>query len=361
MERFFWPAGVLIAFALGLAAGAQPWRARVDSHQVERGRARGPAEPAGTAPGGGGGGEARTGSAASGTPGVGTATFRPADPSPDAAAAAAGLARPGQRAEGREGVRPPTGPRGGDTRGPAGSGSASASVDAALARFYRYLDEAAELSGRARWQRARQLVDELRAMGGAGVEALAEVLGSSASSEERRVAAQLLGDLKAAEALPVLQEVLDDDPDILLRRAAASSLRRLGTPDAASAMQSLLADPREDRFVRMSAAAGLAQMGLAQGVAGLVQIFEESNVDGRGRDLAFRTLRTLSDNDTLAFMRRLVTSDAEVTYRLQAIRFLAAQGDLQALTPLQQVMGAPAEQPSIRDAAARAVAAIGGR
>jgi len=50
-----------------------------------------------------------------------------------------------------------------------------------------------------------------------------------------------------------------------------------------------------------------------------------------------------------------------VSYRLQAIRFLAAQGDGQALGALQQVMRSPNEQPSIRDAAAQAVTVISGR
>jgi HEAT repeat protein len=106
---------------------------------------------------------------------------------------------------------------------------------------------------------------------------------------------------------------------------------------------------------------GLAQMGRPHGVAGLVQIFDESSADGRGRDAAFRVLSSLSDDRTLAFMRRLVTSSAEPSYRLQAIRVLASQGDRQAVAALQQVVQAPGEQPSLRDAAARAIAAIDGR
>jgi HEAT repeat protein len=56
----------------------------------------------------------------------------------------------------------------------------------------------------------------------------------------------------------------------------------------------------------------------------------------------------------------VVTSDAELTYRLQAIRYLATQGDRQAVSALQQIVHAPGEQPSIRDAAARALTTIGG-
>ena len=126
-------------------------------------------------------------------------------------------------------------------------------------------------------------------------------------------------------------------------------------------MQTLLANPAEDRFVRMSAAYGLAQLGNPQGVNGLVAIFEESNGDGRGREMAFRALTSLDDDRSLPFMRSLVTSGAEPGYRLQAIRFLTAMGDRQAVAALQQVAQSPIEQPSIHDAAIQALVALTGR
>ena len=111
----------------------------------------------------------------------------------------------------------------------------------------------------------------------------------------------------------------------------------------------------------MSAASGLAQMDRSQGVAGLMQVFENSSVDASGRALAFRALTSLNDERALPFMRRLVTSTAEASYRVRAMRFLQGQGDRQALPSLQQVMQSPAEPVSIRDAAAQAHAAIAGR
>jgi HEAT repeats len=231
-------------------------------------------------------------------------------------------------------------------------------VDAALERFSRYFNDTSESGRGSRWQRVRELADDLRAMGNAGSEALLRVLADGTSTEERRLAAQLAGELQVAQALPLLQNILDKDSDVLLRRAAALGLRRLETPDAAPVMQALLANPAEDRFVRMSAAYGLAQLGQALGVAGLVQIFDESAADGRGRDMAFRALSSLNDERSLPFMRQLLTSNADVSYRLQAIRFLAAQGDRQALVPLEFLMQSPTEQPSIRDAAAQAHATI---
>jgi hypothetical protein len=240
--------------------------------------------------------------------------------------------------------------------------SATPTVEAALDRFYRYLGETSGPGGQPRWQKLRELAADLRAMGDVGTDALLRVLGTgSASSDARRAAAQLAGELQLPQAQPLLQDILANDSDVLLRRAAASALRRLDTPDAVPAMETLLANPAEDRFVRMSAAYGLAQQGNPQGVNGLMQIFEESNADGRGREMAFRALTSLEDDRSLPFMRSLVTSNVEPAYRLQAIRFLTAQGDRQALGALQQIAQSPIEQPSIHDAAVQAVAALTGR
>jgi HEAT repeat protein len=234
----------------------------------------------------------------------------------------------------------------------------SPTVRDALDRFHRYLDESSGPGGLARWQRTQQLIEDLRAMGRAGEDALMRILSSGASSDERQAAARLLGELQVPRALPLLQDVIERESDLLLRRAAASGLRRLQTPESIPVLEAILANPGEDRFVRMSAASGLAQMDRSQGVAGLMQIFEEATADGRGRALAFRALTSLNDERALPFMRQLVSSDAEVSYRLRAIRFLSAQGDRQALPSLQQLMRSAAEQPSIREAAARAHATI---
>jgi hypothetical protein len=247
--------------------------------------------------------------------------------------------------------------------GHAGRGDAgpAPTADAALNRFYQYVDETNALGGLAHWQRMQQLADELRKMGPAGAEVLLQVLEAGATSDERRAAAQLLGELQVQQALPLLQNILEQDSDLPLRRAATAGLRRLQTPETVPVLEALLADSGEDRLIRMSAASGLAQMDRSQGIAGLMQVFESSNADAGGRALAFRALMSLNDERALPFMRRLVTSTAETSYRVRAMRFLTGQVDRQALPSLQQVMQSPAEPVSIRDAASQAHAAIAGR
>jgi hypothetical protein len=241
------------------------------------------------------------------------------------------------------------------------AGAPPPTVDTALDRFYQYLEALQAPEGRERGQRLRELVNELRGMGDAGGQALMQVLAAGSSSDERRAAARLLGTLQVPEALPLLRDVIQREDDPLLRRAAAAGLRQLQTPESMPVMERLLANAAEDRFVRLSAAYGLAESGKPVGVSGLAQIFEESSADGRGRAMAFRALTSLNDERPLPFMRRLMTSEAEPSYRLQAIRYVTAQGDQQALAALQALMHATNEQPSIRDAAAQAHRAISSR
>jgi len=235
-----------------------------------------------------------------------------------------------------------------------------ATVQAVLDRFYKYL-EATKTSERERWQKGRELVEEMRSMGDIPGQALMHVLTAGNDSDERRVAARMLGALHVPESLPLLREIVEGESDVLLRRAAAAGLRQLQTPDSLPVLERLLANPAEDRFIRLSAAQGLASAGRPYGVAALAQIFEEAATDGRGRDAAFRSLSGLNDDRPLPFMRQVLSSQAEPGYRLLAIRYLTARSDRSALPLLQTVMQSPTEQPSVRDAAAEAYRNLGGK
>ena len=181
--------------------------------------------------------------------------------------------------------------------------SATPTVEVALDRFYRYLEATRGT-------------------------ALMKVLAAGNDSDERRAAARLLGSLQIPQSLPLLKDIIQND---------------------------------DDRFVRLSAAYGLAESGRPLGVTALAQIFQESAADGRGRDVAFRALTSLNDERPLPFMRQVVASEAEPSYRLRAIQYLTAQGDRQSLPTLQVLMQSPTEQASIRDAAAQAYRTLGGK
>jgi hypothetical protein len=57
-------------------------------------------------------------------------------------------------------------------------------------------------------------------------------------------------------------------------------------------------------------------------------------------------------------MRQLTVLDADVSYRVAAMRFLAEPRDKEALPLLQQVLNSSREQPSVLEAAAQSHAAI---
>jgi HEAT repeat protein len=361
MGRWLWVCAFLVAFVLGLAAGRAafkgPSAADVTAEETvsrlqqqigtlqARLRARenlGPARP-----GEGNGSVSASSSSVAGTPLADRI----------AAAAIAESPIPASRP-----ARPETAASvQASTASATGSRVPAAAVEAALDRFYRYIEVTNGAEGRERWQQARDLIQDLRGMGAAAVQALMQVLSAGADSEERRAAARMLGTLQANQALPLFKDILEKEDDLLLRRAAAFGLRQLQTPDAVPMMERILGNAGEDRFVRMSAAYGLAQSGRAAGVNGLVQIFEESTADGRGREMAFRSLTSLNDERAVPFMRQLVTSQAEPGYRLRAIQYLSSQGDRQSLATLQAIIQSPSEQASIRDAATQAYSVINSR
>ena len=290
------------------------------------------------------------------------AAARAATPTPDRTAPTATEARvlAEERARGRA-----SGPAPGVPTEPASTVATSrpgqatpATVQTAMDKFYRFMESMAGLSDRERFQKGRELVEELRAMGPAGGQALMQILGTAKDTDERRAAARMLGALQFAQAVPLLRDVIDKDSDLLLRRTAAWSLQRLQAPEAVPVMERLVSPPSEDRIIRLSAATGLAEAGKPLGVNALTHIFDEAAADGRGREGAFRALRNLKDDRSVPFMRQVITAQVEPGYRLQAIRYLSEQGDKQALPALQVIMSSPTEQPSIRDAAAQAHSVI---
>jgi hypothetical protein len=359
MGRLLWPLAFVATFVAGLAAGRVMWTERSAVHEAQQhetvarleqkvdtlqarlgtredpGPARAPAAGAGT-------------NAPTAPAGGGASRFV-------GAAVAGGVTSFDTIARDRVTPPPPGVPRGSTTTAvrPPGPG-----VQTALDRFYKYLELTNGSESRERWTQAREVLKELRAMGEPAGQALMQVLAAGGDSDERRTAARLLGSLQYPQALPLLADVIETDDDLMLRRAAAMGLRQLQTPESLPAMERILANPNEDRFVRLSAATGLAESGRPHGVSGLAQIFEEATADGRGRELAFRALASLKDQRSLPFMRQVAVAPVEPVYRLSAIRYLTAQGDRQALGALQTLMQSPNEQPSIRDAAAQAYSAI---
>lgn len=229
--------------------------------------------------------------------------------------------------------------------------------EAALDLFQRFQQQTAGLERQARLRQGRALLDALLEIGEPAVDALLQVLQDSSEGRERRDAAVLLGGLQNPRVIPALVEMIAHEEDLLTRRAAARGLSRLQLPEAVPALEAVLAHGDEDRFVRMSAAYGLAQLGKPQGFTELTKVYHEAT-DGYGRFRAFQSLASLEDAQALPFMHEVATKEPEVGYRFRAIQFMAKTGDQQSLPLLQKIMDTPDEQPSIREAAEQAYTAI---
>ncbi len=233
-----------------------------------------------------------------------------------------------------------------------------ATEETALARIHQFLEDTAGMRRRERRQHRRSLVEELREMGEPAVLALLQLLEEGATVREQRWAMRLLGALRDPIAVPALQHVLVGDEDVGMRRNAARSLRLLQMPESIPALESVLNNPQDDRFVRIHAAYGLAQLGETQGVNGLLEIYGETVDDGRVRFRAFRALNSLNDAAALPLMRELATSESDVSYRLRAVRFLGRNGNQEDLALLQQVLAARNEQPSVVEEAQNGYTAL---
>src|SRR5438045_9686908 len=118
-------------------------------------------------------------------------------------------------------------------------------------------------------------------------------------------------------------------------------------------MEHILLNGADDRFVRLSVAYGLAEAGRPLGVNGLAQIFNESAVDGRGREMAFRALSSLNDERSLPFMRQVMAADVEPGFRLRAIQYQTVPRDPKDRLPLRDLAVTPHIASDTRDAAER--------
>ena len=226
-------------------------------------------------------------------------------------------------------------------------------VQQAQADLHDYLQRTENLGVGARRRQSRRLLEALRERGDAGTLALLRTLEEGTTSRERQVAAALLGGMDDVEvALPVLNEIIASETDVMVRRGAARGLRIMDSHEAVPALSALAENTAEDRFVRYNAALGRDH---------LVGIYNEAtNTDGTGRYIAFRALTRLDDPAALPAMRVAVVPGNGLSYRVGALKFMARHGTTEDLPLVQSALDDPSKQPALLDAARDALRALGG-
>lgn len=159
----------------------------------------------------------------------------------------------------------------------------------------------------------------------------------------RRNVITALGRTRDGRAVPALTAALND-PDPIVRAAAADALGNLAQPQAAASLRPLLQDPVF--AVRMSAATALHSMRDGAGTAFLRQA--ASSEFGAIRVVAARALKDDAGPDWVATVRRL-TTDEDPAVRRQAAELIAPHDPELASATLKPLLDDP--NPAIREVA----------
>ena len=172
-----------------------------------------------------------------------------------------------------------------------------------------------------------------------GIPALVHMLGDARWYVARN-AADLLGEMQAAEAEGPLADLLKHDDD-RVRRAAANALAKIGTPKAVQGLHVALKDSSPD--VRKQAAAGLA---LRKGQKSANTLSRALDDEGDS-EVQLEILRALGRLATPDAVQKLVKAaepegrlfkKKNVAYRVAAVRALGEARTPAALTTLQSLV-----------------------
>jgi HEAT repeat protein len=109
-------------------------------------------------------------------------------------------------------------------------------------------------------------------------EEVRRLFGESEDPEMRRYLALIMGYTRDPEALPLLEETLDD-PDSETRIYALWALGTLGDPGAVPTLTAALQDP--DPGIRKTAAYSMGELGLSAGIDPLIPLLEDEVADVR--------------------------------------------------------------------------------
>jgi HEAT repeat protein len=173
----------------------------------------------------------------------------------------------------------------------------------------------------------------------AGIPALVHMLGDARWYVARN-AADLLGEMQAAEAEGPLAELLKHDDD-RVRRAAANALAKIGTPKAVQGLHVALRDTSPD--VRKQAAAGLA-LRKGQKSANTLSRALDDEGDAEVQLEILRALGRLATPDAVQKLVKAAEPEGRlfkkkaVAYRVAAVRALGEARTPAALTALQSLV-----------------------
>ena len=202
-----------------------------------------------------------------------------------------------RRRASRRAIEPPSGAAGpiaARPRHPGRRARRPPTVQAALERFYKYLEAERRGRGRERWRRRGSSSTSCARWARAAGQALMQVL--AAGNDTRRAArgrAAARAASRSRRRCRCFRTIIEKDNDLLLRRAAASGLRQLQTPESIPVMERML-DPARGGSLRAAerrrGAGGIGQAARRRGThAHLRRSRPPTAAGGRWRSARSRT------------------------------------------------------------------------
>jgi HEAT repeat protein len=113
------------------------------------------------------------------------------------------------------------------------------------------------------------------------------------SRDVRAAAVLAMGRLARAEAVPFIEMVLEDDPDLFVRTQAVLALGFSESPQAVEALIGLYGDESQGEELRSYAAAGLGLIGNAQALDALRSALTEKALSSQGNQLRAATVHAV--------------------------------------------------------------------
>lgn len=201
-----------------------------------------------------------------------------------------------------------------------------------------------------RWE-AMKVLEKMEE--GAAIEALVKTLDDKkAGAVSRRIAAEILGELKVKSALPDLLEAFSAK-DAEIRWAAVEAVGKIGDVKAREAVEAMLNDKNLD--VKMFAIGALGSFGRKESITALSRLLSSKTTEVRKNTI--RSLRKIGGSEAIKYIRKALR-DSDDYIRVQAIETLAALYDVESLDEIKLL--ASDRSPSIRTAVMHAMGKLNG-
>lgn len=199
----------------------------------------------------------------------------------------------------------------------------------------------------------RELVEDFKALGPEGIQALADLLLTSKKSSDRFLAGMLLEQIGDPAAIPALTQSLRSEKDDLVRRMASHALAVIGTKDALGPLAAAMAGDA-DWGVRVNSAYGLAKQGDDAGVKMLQESYLSADTPAAYK---LSILGGMSDVGNPAYgpiFRNILETSKDMGPLLMAVAGLEKIGGTAWIAALEAAAGDASLPDTVREAAKKA-------